>query len=617
MRLLYILLFTLVTTTTINSQTISPVESNEYCPGVEYTFTVYLPGSYTGITASGGATVTLPPPQYVISTFTFKGTFSDVNHNQSFTISYKTANGGTPSKEFKFDKVKSLFYGSFDSSNSFNPIIAPLCQTTPIPFTFSSEKWKNQDNQSVGFGSIDTYEYLIPAGWYLNSTLSTGSNWIQASNNITLTPNTNSGTGSQLQFRAINNCNSISNFKGNINNVPISRPTPSFTILPASMPIVCGTTPTQTFTVNSSTASACSVSYIWNLGANNGWLYAGSPAPDTITTSSNSITLTSANGNTLPASVYVTPIYNNVAQTQLKCTTDFTPFTSTAVISGINSYCNLQSASMFTIDAGAGNTVTWSSSNSGIATVSGGTDTQVVVTAQSQGLFYVNARITNPCGQWVDKTSFAITVGTPMALIDGYTCVTESAPCLLNATANNNYLAFSLSAPTGTYTPLDSDWQWEKISGNFYFLENGQYNSPTHTGKQCNIYISGTNPTDAPMKFKCRVRNACAWGEWRTYIWNDGTTTPVVPPTPPANYFKVAPNPTGGYAANISLLNSSILPPTTSPIIVRLYNIFGQLLSTTQLYNNSGQVFVYSFPYTTMYLTITFDSHTENITIVK
>jgi len=418
-------------------------------------------------------------------------------------------------------------------------------------------------------------------------------------------------------YRAKSDCtNTI--FTGPDRYVSISRPIPTFSISPVTMPIVCGATPTQTFTVNASITTACSVSYNWNLGTNNGWLYGGSPAPATISTSTNSITLTSANGNILPASVYVTPIYNNVAQTQLKCTTEFTPFTSTAVISGgTSSFCSLQSTSIFTINAGAGNTVTWSSSNSGIATVSAGTNSQVTVTAQSQGLFYINARITNPCGQWVDKTSFPITVGTPMPLIDGYTCVTESAPCFLNATANNNYLAFSLSAPLGLYNPLDSDWQWEKISGNFYFLENGQYNSPTHTGKQCNIYISGANPTDAPMQFKCRVRNACDWGQWRTYTWNDGTTTPVVPPTPPANYFKVAPNPTGGYAANILLLNPSVLPPTTSPIIANLYNIYGQLLSTTQLYNNSGQVYVYSFPYTTMYLTITFDSHTENITIVK
>lgn len=319
-----------------------------------------------------------------------------------------------------------------------------------------------------------------------------------------------------------------------------------------------------------------------------------------------------------PGNVSVTPSLNGISYPKKTSTISLAPFQSAATILGISSFCTYPTSSTFTIDAGAGNTVAWSTSNSGIATISSQTNSQVTVTALSPGFFVLYGLITNSCGQpSIYPISKSITVGSATVLIDGYTCVTESAPCFLNATASNNYLAFSLSAPTGTYTPLDSDWQWEKISGNFYFLENGQYNSPTHTGKQCNIYITGVNPTDAPMQFRCRVRNSCDWGEWRTYTWNDGTTTPVVPPTPPANYFKVAPNPTGGYAANISLLNSSILPPTTSPIIARLYSIYGQLLSTTQLNNNSGQVYVYSFPYTTMYLTIIFDSHTEYITVAK
>ncbi|WP_291121617.1 T9SS type A sorting domain-containing protein [Flavobacterium sp. UBA6026] len=570
-----------------------------------------LPGNYSTLNASAGATVTQFPSGSGTSV-TFKGKFSDTSGTQVFTVTY--SNG---SYSFPFTKVKSLF-GGYKEGNTVSQIVAPMCETTSIPFSITGDQYRDiSTNPITYFGSINNYDYIIPAGWRLNGILSTGSNWISASGSVTLTPDASTGGGSVLQYIAKSDCSNAF-FQGTARYVSIVRPIPTFSISPASMQIACGTTPTQIFTVNASSSTACSVSYVWNLGVNNGWLYGGSPAPATINTSTNSITLTSANGNTLPASVYVTPIYNSVAQTQLKCTIDFTPFTSTAVISGgTSSFCTLQSTSIFTIDAGAGNTVTWSSSNSGIATVSGGTNSQVTVTAQSQGLFYVNARITNPCGQWVDKTSFSITVGTPMASIDGYTCVTESAPCSLNVTANNNYLAFSLSAPLGSYTPLDSDWQWEKIYGNFYFLENGQYNSATHTGIQGNIYITGANPTDNPLQFRCRVRNSCAWGQWRTYTWNDGTTTPVVPPTPPAEYFIVYPNP-AGTATGISLADINI-KPNSPPTTAELYSISGVLQSTSYFNNYSSGFYVGNlFSGSTYYIIIHFsDGSTEGHTLYK
>ncbi len=604
-------LFALIVTTVTVAQNISPVITGEFCPNQEYTFSVSsLPGNYISIDVFGGATVTQYPSGSGTS-ITFKGKFSDINGTQTFSIIYS---GG--SKPFNFTKVKSLFSGYKEGNVS--PVVAPMCQTTSITFSITGDKYLDTStNPYTSFGSINDYDYIIPAGWRLNGTLSIGNNWISASGSITLTPDANTGNSSTIQYKAKSDCSSAFH-KGDIKYVPISRPNPIFTIYPTSLSFDCGTPQTKTFTVSTTNSLSCSISYSWSLGANNGWIYNGSPAPANLTTSTNSIALTSANGNVLPSSVYVTPILDGKDLTQLNSITSFTPFTSTAEISGITSFCSLQSTSIFTINAGTGNTVTWSSSNSQIASISNPTNSQVSITSQSQGLFYVNATITNPCGQTVPKSSLPITIGTPMPLIDGYTCVSESAPCFLNATANNNYLTFSLSASLGNYLPLDSDWQWEKVSGNFYLLDNGQYNSATHTGRQCNIYLTGANPTDNPLKLRCRVRNACGWGQWRNYEWNDGTTTPITPPAPPEKYYVVAPNPTGGYAAYISLLNPAIVPTTTSPIIIRLYTIYGQELTSTQMYNNSsGEVYIYSYPYDWMYINITFDNHSETHTIVK
>jgi hypothetical protein len=291
-------------------------------------------------------------------------------------------------------------------------------------------------------------------------------------------------------------------------------------------------------------------------------------------------------------------------------------FTTSAVISGNETICTNGTYTVTGLEAGL-SILSWSATNASVATLSGTSGTSTTLTKVAQGTVTLIATLLNSCNETKTITKNII-VGSPMPLIDNFTCVTESAPCFLNTTANNNYLIFSLSAPIGNYTPLTADWQWEKITGNFFFLENGQYNSATATGRQGNIYLTGANPTDNPLKFRCRVKNACGWGNWRDYQWNGGTTTPIIPPGPPAKYYMVAPNPTGGYAANISLLNSAIVPTTTSPIIVRLYSIYGQELSSTQMYNNSsGNIYIYSFPYNTMYLTITFDNHHESHTVVK
>lgn len=496
-----------------------------------------------------------------------------------------------------------------------NPIVATLCQITSFNISFAKTQYANIfENPILCFGEVTNYEYLLPAGWKLGPNISNGSNWLSGTNAVTIT--SNATTGGSIGIRPVNTDCGSPLAKGREVFIPISRPNPVFTISPSSLSFVCGTPQTKTFTVATTGSLSCPVSYIWNLGANNGWLYSGSAAPETITTTTNSITLTSANGNVLPSSVSVTPVLNGNNLSPVVCSTSFTAFTSAAVISGISSFCTLQSSSVFTINAEAGNSVTWNTSNSQIASLSNPSNSQVTVTSQSQGLFYITATITNPCGQTVVKTSNPVTVGAPMATINGnHYCPSESAPCVLNVTPTNNYLQFTLSAPLGTYTPSNSDWQWEKVSGNFFLLDNGSYNATSHIGNQADIYLTGANPVDNPLKIRFRVKNNCGWGNWKNAQWNDGTTTP---PAIPEKYYKVAPNPTGGYAATISLLNPAIIPTTTNPIIVKLYSIYGNLLSTTQMYNNSsGTVYIYSFPYNTMYINIIMDNHVESHTINK
>ena len=121
-----------------------------------------------------------------------------------------------------------------------------------------------------------------------------------------------------------------------ISKIEITKtPIAGYTIDPTSVTIACGATTATTFTV-SGTAGASN--YTFNLGANNGWLYGGSPAPRTIPMGTvNSITLTPDCGKPL----------NNVSATVTLNSTNYTTNTSTITvtppslsITGSNSLCS-------------------------------------------------------------------------------------------------------------------------------------------------------------------------------------------------------------------------------------------------------------------------------------
>lgn len=90
----------------VMAQSISPLQTDEYCPNTEYTFTATIPKIYQSMIGVSGAAVTQLPTSPVGSTFTFKGKFGDVNQKQIFRITYTD---GT-SYDFEFKRIKSLFY---------------------------------------------------------------------------------------------------------------------------------------------------------------------------------------------------------------------------------------------------------------------------------------------------------------------------------------------------------------------------------------------------------------------------------------------------------------------------------------------------------------------------
>ncbi|MRX48512.1 hypothetical protein GJJ64_15060 [Pedobacter sp. HX-22-1] len=185
------------------------------------------------------------------------------------------------------------------------------------------------------------------------------------------------------------------------------------------MATTCGVSTNQTFMVSNPSGMASITSYEWNLGsANNGWLYNGSPAPQNITTTSNSLALTSVCNAATVNNVGVTIKVNNANYKSYTATVSRAAATSPIII-GSSSICSGSGTySISNLPCGA--TVNWSAT--GNTTFNGGNATGNSVTINNSGteVITLTANISSACGNFTRTKS--ITVGLP-PLSDGVTTV--------------------------------------------------------------------------------------------------------------------------------------------------------------------------------------------------
>lgn len=253
---------------------ISPSENTEFCPLVNTTFTVTLPRIRqdteiqlstvgTPIIISGVANVTHTSE---ITTFTFVGRFSDDNNLQSFRVGWKrNSNNQDAVREFGFKRIKSLRLFSLPSAINTNlpEIVAAPCEITTHNLSFNNIRFgNNQDATVPAFGNpITQYEYLLPIGWKLGSTTSTGS-WIVANNSVVITSDLGTGDGGSVQIRALNTDCGITLSKSPIQSIPIRRPKPSISFIGSST--ICNS---NTFT--SSNVPSWVSNYTWQITPSN------------------------------------------------------------------------------------------------------------------------------------------------------------------------------------------------------------------------------------------------------------------------------------------------------------------------------------------------------------
>ena len=195
----------------------------------------------------------------------------------------------------------------------------------------------------------------------------------------------------------------------------------AISLSPASVAISCGTPLTQTFTaVNTNNVIGIN-NYTWNLGtAPNGWQYNGSPAPASITTVANTITLTAPACGNLPNNISVIANLNGYSVNAGLISTAFAPLS----ISGAASVCSTPAVYTIKNLNCSSASVVWSATPSNIAGIvsNSPSQNQATVSQIKNGVIGLTATVNNACGvaSTVLTTNVQLGAGNPPNLVMSY-----------------------------------------------------------------------------------------------------------------------------------------------------------------------------------------------------
>lgn len=173
---------------------------------------------------------------------------------------------------------------------------------------------------------------------------------------------------------------------------------PELSLTPTSVNTSCGNSITQTFTLNNPHNVPGITSYDWNLGSSNGWIYNGSPAPSTITTTGNSIALSTNCLSASPGNVSVTALKSGVAYKSYTATVNYNATVPPATITGPAGLCHAENYMAGTFPAcGGGVTYTWSKSSNLNLSGSGST-VSVSPASGGGGAAWIEVTMSSNCG---------------------------------------------------------------------------------------------------------------------------------------------------------------------------------------------------------------------------
>ena len=377
------------------------------------------------------------------------------------------------------------------------------------------------------------------------------------------------------------------------NRVPIIK-APVLQLTPTTLPINCGSNSAFTFKVNNVSGTNRALTYQWFYNTNS-WSGTNS--------TSNTLVLTPTSATSLPSNVSVVAYYDGIALNSQTCTVSRPPFNTTATISGTDVICPPANATTYTIaNAGAGNLVQWSSSNTAVATISNPTATQVTINKVGFGTFSLSAKITNSCGQ-IATVSKSVKILNPVIInpsnftvapfINSQWCdqkwhyveivfpyQTGVTPIFLNVTYNLGTLPSQI--PGGIIYKFGKGY-----SGTFFY--------------DINFYTGCTGFEYSSDSFAPLLIKTCAQLP-QGRIANVDSNEKV---------YRIFPNPTKN-SFNIELLQDLTLSLKNSDVIAELFDLFGNRIVSTKLSNELAFINTERLPRGIYILKINIDGKIEN-----
>lgn len=349
-------------------------------------------------------------------------------------------------------------------------------------------------------------------------------------------------------------------------------PAVTFTLSPSSPTISCGSTTPQTFTVTNVHNTPNVTNHLWNLGANNGWIYNGSPASSTISTGTiNTLTLTPSCSDTKQnISVTVTAGGNNY-QTNTSAITNSSPSLS---ISGSSALCSGTGAySISNLSCNA--TVSWSSSNTGIATITS-TGNPATVTTTGSGKVTIMATI-NGVSCLSNNTIYkTVQVGVPSVndfdfLVSGPSCIGSVSTMSFGVGFNGHY-GCQLHSDAGI-----TDVEWQIYCSNPYQVTYNDGNFTCQNTTQVNnaglsVFFSYYPTQPYVITFRYRVKNGCDWS-----LWSPGNSV-LIQACGGGWGFTISPNPIDGIV-QIALDENTIKNDKSSNVReIQIMDKFGKIV---------------------------------------
>ncbi len=224
--------------------------------------------------------------------------FSDKKETHEFKVYYSVTGSivgtYTYTKIKTLDGVKAAFSGTLpvNPPQGYDDILTSdvvgQCKTATFHYTSPPVKYKDASGVAFGTNPMNIYEWVVPKGWKVYSSVSDGFTPINGTPSADITPDPL--TSGEFKIRAVNNCNSTLTpstwFK-----VSLDRPMLNLKVVSDKFGIACGEQNPVNFSIGNASTISCMNLFTWNI--NPGWLLSnGSPAPLSYSTGTiNNLTL--------------------------------------------------------------------------------------------------------------------------------------------------------------------------------------------------------------------------------------------------------------------------------------------------------------------------------------